>query len=84
MGGACGTNGGEMKCIQSFGGETEEKRSLGRRKHVDGRMNLQWILKKWDGSVWTGLIWLRIWQVVSFCDNINESSGSIKWWRFIE
>jgi hypothetical protein len=32
MGGACGTYGGEMKCIQSFGGETEEKRSFGRRK----------------------------------------------------
>ena len=32
MGEACGTYGGEMKCVQSFGGETEENRSLGRRK----------------------------------------------------
>ena len=33
VGGACGTYGGEMKCIQGFGGEIVEKRSLGRRKH---------------------------------------------------
>jgi len=32
IGGAFGTYGVEMKCIQIFGGETEEKRSLGRRK----------------------------------------------------
>jgi len=27
---------------------------------VDGRTVLKCILKKWDGRVWTGLIWLRI------------------------
>jgi len=32
MGWACGTCGGEMKCIQGFGGENEGKRSFGRSK----------------------------------------------------
>jgi hypothetical protein len=27
---------------------------------VGGRIILNWIFKKWDGEVWTGLIWLRI------------------------
>jgi hypothetical protein len=27
---------------------------------LDGRIILKYILKKWDGKTWTGLIWLRI------------------------
>jgi len=27
---------------------------------VDGRIILEWILGKYGGRVWTGLIWLRI------------------------
>jgi hypothetical protein len=27
---------------------------------VDGRIILKLIFKKWNGRVWTGLIWLRI------------------------
>jgi len=27
---------------------------------VDGRKTLKWILKKWDGEAWTGMIWLKI------------------------
>jgi hypothetical protein len=32
--------------------------------------------------VWTGLVWLRIGNVVCECD--NEPSGSIKSWETIE
>jgi hypothetical protein len=27
---------------------------------IDGRIILKWIARKKSGSVWTGLIWLRI------------------------
>jgi hypothetical protein len=27
---------------------------------VNGKIILRWILRKWDGWAWTGLIWLRI------------------------
>jgi hypothetical protein len=27
---------------------------------VDGRITLEWIFRKWDVGVWTGLSWLRI------------------------
>jgi hypothetical protein len=28
---------------------------------VYGRIILKWILEKYDGVVWTGFIWLRLW-----------------------
>jgi hypothetical protein len=39
MGGACSTYGGEERCIQCFGGETEGKRPLRRPRH------------RWEGSI---------------------------------
>jgi hypothetical protein len=38
-------------------GKSERKRPLGRprRRSVDNR-----ILERWDGVMWTGLVWLRI------------------------
>jgi hypothetical protein len=40
-------------------GKPEGKRSLGRPTE-GGLIILGWILEKWDGVMWTGLIWLRI------------------------
>jgi hypothetical protein len=40
-------------------GKPEGKKPLGRPRHrwVD---ILGWILERWDGVMWTGLVWLRI------------------------
>jgi hypothetical protein len=27
---------------------------------LDGFFGLGWILERWDGVMWTGLVWLRI------------------------
>jgi hypothetical protein len=40
-------------------GRPEGRRTLGRPRRR-WRIILKWILKKWDGEAWTGLIWLRI------------------------
>jgi hypothetical protein len=43
-------------------GKPEEKIPLGRprRRLVDSIRILSWILERWDGVMWTGLVWLRI------------------------
>jgi hypothetical protein len=40
-------------------GKPEEKDHFG-DPGVDGRTILRWILRKWEGGVWTGSSWLRI------------------------
>jgi hypothetical protein len=52
---------------------------------VDGRRILKWILKKWDGGAWTGLIWVRRGtEVAGSCKCGNEPSGSIKCREFLD
>jgi hypothetical protein len=38
-------------------GKPERKAQL---EDIDGAIILKWILKKYDGVLWTGLIWLWI------------------------
>jgi hypothetical protein len=45
---------------------------------VDGRIILKWISKDSVGSARTGLIWLRIEEVVGCCLRANEPLCSIK------
>jgi hypothetical protein len=47
-GGTCGTYGVEERCIQGFGGKTQGKATW-KIINVDGRIILNWILKKVDG-----------------------------------
>jgi hypothetical protein len=51
---------------------------------VGGRINLKWILKKWDGGTWTGLSWLRIWKVAGSCECYNKPPGCIQCGEFLD
>jgi hypothetical protein len=46
--------------MQGFGGGNLKEKDYIEDLDVDGRI-LNWIVKKQDGSAWTGLIWLGIW-----------------------
>ena len=50
MGGACSMYGGEERCIQGFGGETEGKRSLRLRWQDNTKMDLQEV--EWRDMDW--------------------------------
>jgi hypothetical protein len=54
MGGACNTNGGRRGMHIGYWWGSQSKRDQ------CGRILLRWSLKKQDGAVWTGLVWLRI------------------------
>jgi hypothetical protein len=37
-----------------------QRKTVIKEDHVSGRIILQWSLRRWDGVVWTELIWLRV------------------------
>jgi hypothetical protein len=45
---------------------------------INGRIILYDILKKYDGGISTGFIWLRMGTVAGCCEHGTEESGSIK------
>jgi len=59
MGGECSTHELEERCTEGFGGGNLRKRDLLEDLGVDGRTILKGMFKKWNGTVWSGLIWLR-------------------------
>jgi hypothetical protein len=64
-------------------GKQEGKRQLG-RPSLCVSIILGWILERWDGVMWAGLIWLRIGRGGKLFECDNELSGSIKCWETIE
>jgi hypothetical protein len=55
MGEACGTEGGEKRCVQSLVGKTEGHKYLEDRG-IDGRIILKLTLKKLDRRAWIELM----------------------------
>jgi len=51
---------------------------------IDGRMILRRIFRKWNGSPWTGLNWLRIGTVAGYCECGNEPLNSVKCREFLD
>ena len=59
--------GGDERRIQGFWrGNLKETDHLG-NPHLDGRIILRWIFRKWDVGLWTGSIRLRI---GTFCGHL--------------
>jgi hypothetical protein len=59
MVGVCSTNGGEEEPVYVIGGKARGKETAGKTNTWMGVI-LEWILERWDGVSWTGLVWLRI------------------------
>ena len=68
--------GGEERCILGVGGNVKGKDYL-EDPGIDGRLTLEWILRKWYGWSWTGLIWLIIGMGVYPCKYSNELLGNL-------
>jgi hypothetical protein len=59
LGGTCRTLGENLNACRFWWGNLKERDYL-ENLVIDGRVIVKYILKKWDGRVLTGLIWLRI------------------------
>jgi hypothetical protein len=56
--------------------ESQKERDHEEEEDVSGWIILKWVLERWDGAVWTGLICLRIGTSGGSCEHGNEPSGS--------
>jgi hypothetical protein len=59
MGGVCSTNCGEGTHIGCWW-ESQRERDRWEDQDVGGLIILGWRFERWDGMMWTGLVWLRI------------------------
>jgi hypothetical protein len=51
---------------------------------VDRRKILKEIFNKWDGTAWTGLVWLRIRTIGGTCECGNERPSYITCGEFLD
>jgi hypothetical protein len=61
-----------------------QKEKATRKTSLVGRIVLQWISEKYEGILWSGIIWPRTWAVKGSCEPSNETSGSIKYLEILE
>jgi hypothetical protein len=52
--------------------------------NIDGRILIEYSLKKLVATMWTGFMWLRKGPVAGFYKHGNEPSGSIKCGEFLD
>jgi hypothetical protein len=60
--------------------ESKKERDHWEDRDVGGWTILKWILERYDGLAWIGLILLRIGPVEGSCEHGIELSDSIKCW----
>jgi hypothetical protein len=51
---------------------------------VDGRIILKWIIKKWNGEAWTGLLCFGIGQVAGTCEYGSDLSVHTECGEFLD
>jgi hypothetical protein len=57
---ACNMHWDKEKCIKGFSGKVRRKETTRKTKDVGGSLISKCVLERWDGVLWTGLIFLRI------------------------
>jgi hypothetical protein len=60
MGGPCNSKKGEYEGVKVVGKKARGKETTRKIKGTGGWIILSCILERWDGVMWTGLVWLRI------------------------
>jgi hypothetical protein len=55
----CSTNVKKRNAYRTLEAKPDRKRPLGRPQHRWSTI-LKWILERWDGILWIGLVWRRI------------------------
>jgi hypothetical protein len=60
MGGPCSTKRGRRGTSIDYRWESQRERDYEEDQDVDGWILLGCILERWNGVMWTGLVWLRI------------------------
>jgi len=67
-----------------FGSEILKGRDNSEKLCVDGRIILEWILRKYDGKVWAGYTCVRIGdQLRGPVDTVRNFRVSYKAWNFL-
>ena len=83
MGRACSTYGERTGACRVSVGKPEGNIPLGRPR-PRWEDNIKMDLQEVGWGTWTELIWLRIEQVVGFCESGNEPSSSMKCGEFLD
>jgi hypothetical protein len=77
MGGTCGTQESNKRCLQNF--EEPEIIDHFEDVFVDGSIILNWILEKECGKLQTKFVWLKTGTSEGSCERGDYQSCTLKW-----